>query len=91
MTDPSARDKRRPFELIGLAAIVYTAIAVAQDLRLLNSARSDNVQWTLSQAEVEFLEYEIQLGQMAEGAATDLKSLRREFDIFYSRISTLIR
>ena len=75
--------------LIGLAAIVYTAIAVAQDLRLLNSARSDNVQWTLSQAEVEFLEYEIQLGQMAEGAATDLKSLRREFDIFYSRISTL--
>ena len=22
MTDPSARDKRRPFELIGLAAIV---------------------------------------------------------------------
>ena len=75
--------------LIGLAAIVYTSLTVARDLRLLNSARSDNVQWTLSQAEVEFLEYEMLLGEAAGAAVPDLKALRREFDIFYSRIATL--
>ena len=75
--------------LIGLAAIVYTSLAVARDLRLLNSARSDNVQWTLSQAEVEFLEYEMLLGEAAGAAVPDLKALRREYDIFYSRIATL--
>lgn len=75
--------------VVGVAAILYTSIAVARDLRLLNSARSDNVQWTLSQAEVEFLEYQMHLGLLTGEAAPDLKTLRREFDIFYSRISTL--
>ena len=75
--------------LAGVAAILYMSAAVARDLRLLNSARSDNVQWTLSQAEVEFLEYEMHLGSAIGEAAPDLKTLRREFDIFYSRISTL--
>ena len=77
------------FGMLGVAAILYTSIAVARDLRLLNSARSDNVQWTLSQAEVEFLEYQMHLGLLAGEAEPDLKTLRREFDIFYSRISTL--
>lgn len=75
--------------LIGFAAIIYTSVAVARDLRLLNSAQSDNVQWTLSQAEVEFLGYELQLSEMVDNATPDLKALRREFDIFFSRISTL--
>tara|TARA_R110000787_G_scaffold80510_7_gene175137 strand:+ start:1012 stop:3522 length:2511 start_codon:yes stop_codon:yes gene_type:complete len=77
--------------LMGLAVIAYMSLSVASDLRLLNSARSDNVQWTLSQAEVEFLEYEMLLGEAAGAAAPDLKALRREFDIFYSRIATLRR
>lgn len=75
--------------IVGVAAIVYMSIAVARDLRLLNSARSDNVQWTLSQAEVEFLEYQMHLGLVTGEATPDLRTLRREFDIFYSRISTL--
>jgi PAS domain S-box-containing protein len=75
--------------IVGVAAILYTTIAVARDLRLLNSARSDNVQWSLSQAEVEFLEYEMHLAMVTGEAEPDLKTLRREFDIFYSRITTL--
>lgn len=75
--------------LLGLAVIVYTSLAVARDLRLLNSARSDNVQWTLSQAEVELLKYEMELREAAGAAAPDLGTLRREFDVFYSRIATL--
>ncbi|QDC10759.1 response regulator [Oceanicola sp. D3] len=72
-----------------LAALVYLSVNVVRDLRLLNSASSDNVQWTLSQAEVEFLEYHMHLAALQGGTEEDLALLRREFDIFYSRISTL--
>ncbi len=74
---------------IGFTVIVIMSVNVARDLRLLNSARSDNVQWTLSQTEVEFLEYELHLVRAFQAADPDLRTLRREFDIFYSRVKTL--
>lgn len=75
--------------VIGFAAITILAVNVTRDLRLLNSASSDNVQWTLSQTEVEFLEFERTLWHFRQGTTPDLAELRREFDIFYSRITTL--
>lgn len=75
--------------LIGAAVIAITSMNVVRDLRLLNSARSDNVQWTLSQAEVEFLQYKLNLERAVRSPTPDLTSLRREFDIFYSRMETL--
>ncbi len=60
-----------------------------QDLRELESARSDNVQWTLAQSEVEFLEFLKQLNAVDDGSASDLAMLRQRFDVFYSRITTL--
>lgn len=74
---------------IGLAAIMYLSYRVIIDLRLLNTAQSDNVQWTLSQSEVEFLEFDVALFDAQLTATPDLAGVRREFDIFYSRISTL--
>lgn len=70
-------------------AVAFLAVNVSRELRLLNSASSDNVQWTLSQAEVEFLEFDLELVLAAQAADPDLKTLRREFDIFYSRVKTL--
>lgn len=75
--------------VIGAAVIATTSANVVRDLQLLNSARSDNVQWTLSQAEVEFLEYRLDLERAIRAPNPDLKSLRRDFDIFYSRMETL--
>lgn len=75
--------------VIGFTAIILLAVNVVGDLRLLNSARSDNVQWTLSQTEVEFLEFEFKVIDSLNQEAPRLRELRREFDIFYSRISTL--
>lgn len=75
--------------VISFTVIVFMSVNVARDLRLLNSASSDNVQWTLSQAEVEFLEYELQLVWALQDAGPDLKVVRRKFDIFYSRVRTL--
>jgi len=74
---------------ISFAAIFLLSVNVSRDLRLLNSATSDNIQWTLSQAEVEFMEFEIMLDASVRDPSPDLVGLRRDYDIFYSRISTL--
>jgi len=73
----------------GLTAIGFLAANVIQELRNLNSARSDNVQWTLSQTEVEFLGLERVLLDARQTAQPDLRQLRQDFDIFFSRISTI--
>ena len=75
------------FVVVG--AIVFLALAVVRDLQNLESARSDNLQWNLSQVEVEFLEFSKQLSTATIGMADDLGALRQRFDIFYSRIATL--
>lgn len=75
--------------ILSLVVIGYLSLTVSRDLRLLNSARSDNVQWTLSQSEVEFLEFDSHLTEALRDTDPDLALLRREFDIFYSRIQTL--
>ena len=74
-----------------LFAIAFLVFEVVRDLRHLNSANSDNVQWTLSQAEVEFLEFQRALEQAAATPGSDLDTVLVEFDIFYSRIATLER
>jgi PAS domain S-box-containing protein len=74
---------------IGAAVIAVTSINVVRDLRLLGSAQSGNVQWTLAQAEVEFIQYKSALEHAIHSPNPDLTSLRRNFDIFYSRIETL--
>lgn len=74
---------------IGLAAIVYLSTNVIRDIRLLDTAQSDNVQWTLSQTEVEFLKFDLSLFAAQLTETPDMQGLRRDFDIFYSRITTL--
>ncbi len=71
--------------LVALGSIVFLAMNVTYEVRLLGSARSDNVQWSLGQAQVEFLEFQRELYR----APVDLSALRQEFDIFYSRIATI--
>ncbi len=95
-----ALKKARIFErhgvagLVLLAAICLPLIAlmmqdVARELRLLRSATTDNLQWTLSQTEIEFQEFQRAADLIALGGASDFEALRTEFDIFYSRIGTL--
>ncbi|WP_306043610.1 PAS domain-containing hybrid sensor histidine kinase/response regulator [Mameliella sp. MMSF_3455] len=72
-----------------LVAIGYLATEVVKDLQLLNSANSDNVQWTLSQAEVEFLELRHAISEARSEPDDDLEKVVEEFDVFYSRVDTL--
>ncbi len=74
-----------------LVAMLSLSGSVISNLRHFDSANSDNVQWTLSQAEVEFLEFRRALTD-AEGHPGDagrLADVRARFDVFYSRIETL--
>ena len=75
--------------LVGIAAIGVLSRDVASDMSLLQSARSDNIQWTMSQSEVEFLEFDAALTNALIGSQDALSQLRNKFDVFYSRIDTL--
>ncbi|MBV7379845.1 hybrid sensor histidine kinase/response regulator [Maritimibacter dapengensis] len=75
--------------VLGIAVAVYLGGEVLRKLNLLETAASDNVQWTLSQVEVEFLDLDLATKSYMIGDIDDLDVIRREFDIFYSRIGTL--
>jgi PAS domain S-box-containing protein len=74
---------------IFVMTIVYLGLSIIWDLRQLESASSDNVQWTLSQTEVEFLEFAKRLSEANANETNDFAQMRQRFDIFYSRIQTL--
>ncbi|MCA0869679.1 PAS domain S-box protein [Seohaeicola saemankumensis] len=84
-----------PFLVSGLLAVLVLALAfsgqVIRDLERLKSAESDNLQWTLPQAEVEYMAYLYALNVRAPDGSTDLAELRKRYDILYSRIDTLSR
>ncbi|WP_171228900.1 ATP-binding protein [Ruegeria sp. HKCCA4008] len=90
--------RRWAFWLIGIAVlcalvlVVLLSVKVMSDLRDRQSARTDNVQWTLTQVEVEFLSYlnALEAGVSdAESKQETLDIVRRRFDLFYSRIDIL--
>jgi len=73
--------------LAALVAIGLLGQRVLYNLQQQDAARSDNVQWTLAQTEVEFLSYFLALERAHDLPSADrIEALRREFDIFYSRM-----
>jgi len=66
-------------------AIAFLTLNVTREIRLLGSAQSDNVQWSLVQTQVEFLEFK----QQIDRETLDVTQLRQEFDLFYSRVKIL--
>ena len=75
--------------LVILATLLYFVSDVREQLRSLATANSDNVQWTLSQAEVEAKALETEAARQHFAENPDLDAVRLRFDIFYSRYATL--
>ncbi len=73
------------------ASITTLARQALVQMRELNTANSDNLQWTLSQTEVEFLLFHNALLQIQSGQSSDLGALRRWFNVFYSRMDTIAK
>lgn len=70
--------------LLALVAITVLAGNVLREFKSQSSAQSDNLQWGLSQIDVEFLEFNGRLGTQFE-----VRDIRRRYDVFYSRIVTV--
>ncbi|NIZ08437.1 ATP-binding protein [Pseudooceanicola sp. HF7] len=66
------------------------ALVVLREINSIGSSTSDNLQWSLAQADVEFMQFRLALERAEEDPAA-LSELRPRFDIFYSRIDTLER
>lgn len=102
-TAPSWRDFGqgnwpRLTKLLLLLALMVLPLLTVQSVRLghevvqrlegLSTAATDNMQWVLSQAEVDHLKLEAALNNVSEpGGVT---ALRRQFDVYYSRIDTFV-
>lgn len=61
---------------------------VVQRLEGLSTAATDNMQWVLSQAEVDHLKLQAAVDAAAEPGG--ITALRRQFDVYYSRIATYV-
>ncbi len=68
---------------------MWLAKGVTSDLRELRSARNDSIQWTLSQVEIEYLDFCLTIQELLHEDKTDLNLLRKDFDILFSRHNIL--
>jgi len=78
-----------PLVVLCLPLLVLLGQEVYRDLKLLRSADTDTVQWTLSQVEIEYLDFLLTLERNRDPEVANLSSVRKDFDILYSRVGIL--
>ena len=73
-----------------IVGIAFLSMDVVRKIEQQATASTDNVQWTVAQINVEYLQLLIAVEELHDGQA-DLQDLRRRFDVFYSRMLTMER
>lgn len=73
--------------LLLFAESIWLGSKILTRLGELSTAQTDNLQWNLTQIEVEYLK--VENSALAVKDEADLRGLRRTFDVFYSRITTV--
>ncbi|GKX33595.1 MAG: histidine kinase [Rhizobiaceae bacterium MnEN-MB40S] len=94
---PFLKRRLRPLLLLLILAICVAMLSVlgsrmAREIASLQSAPLDNIQWNLTQIEIEYLSLLNSINTAQDEAGPNesaLSELRKRFDIFYSRIDTL--
>jgi PAS domain S-box-containing protein len=76
--------------VLATAALLVMGLEVKRKVDLLATANSDSSQWSLAQAEVELLALQSALLMAAAEPERPLSEVRRRFDVFYSRIDTIV-
>lgn len=77
---------------LAVACMVAAAVITAQVLARLDgyvSAERDDLQWTLSQLEVDQMRLRLALAGLERTKPSSVAAVRREFDLLYSRAMTL--
>lgn len=75
--------------ICGLFALVTLGGQIVSQHKALRSAPTDNIQWSLSQTQVELLMLNRAVNRMHLGKGSAVADVRKRFDIFFSRIKTL--
>ena len=75
----------------GAVVILFLGLGIVRDIELLKTAGTDDVQWTLAQTEVEFLQFQNSVLEAQADPTADLTRVRQSFDIFFSRVDTLTK
>ncbi|SEQ23631.1 hybrid sensor histidine kinase/response regulator [Thalassovita taeanensis] len=77
--------------LAGLVMLAVLGKQVGTELRQLRTTSQDNIQWNLSQLEVDLLVFNLALSDAAHPGASKvaLGTVRTRFDVLYSRLSVL--
>ncbi|MBO9474493.1 response regulator [Shimia sp. R10_1] len=68
----------------------YTAYEVISNFREVRAKASDNVEWSLSQVELETRDYTAAIETAMLSPEDDLSRLRLRYDILYSRVTTIV-
>ena len=77
-----------------LGMVVVSTVSVVNQFAAFRRADSDNIPWNLAQAEVEYLQFRLEVETLltqgaAPGAQDSIDAVRRNFDVLYSRIATI--
>lgn len=101
--DPARAPARRPVAVSRTRTAIAALIAVAafaslvvfglrlyEEVKAFRVAPRDNVQWSLSQLEVDLLMFAT-AAERAEDGEVPLSEVRRRYDIFFSRVGILAR
>ncbi|WP_407493481.1 ATP-binding protein [Pseudooceanicola sp. MF1-13] len=80
--------------LLSAVVVAYLLTDVRAKMAELESSPQDNVQWTLTQLEVEYLTLMILAERVdaqnkSDPIPPDVRELRRKYDILYSRVNTI--
>lgn len=75
--------------LLCMATIFALGREVVRKLDALKVANSDSAQWTFAQIEVDYYRYKAALESILLHGTADIDNVRRQFDIFYSRVAIL--
>lgn len=69
--------------------IYYLSADARREINALATANADSSQWALAQSEVELLALLSEARRTEPDTVAHLRSIRRRFDVFYSRIATM--
>jgi len=75
--------------VISITVMSLLAMQVIKDVRTLRQSATDEIEWSLNEAEVEFLSYTYALRQALHGTENTLVTVRQEFAIFQNRLDYL--
>lgn len=85
--------------LVATFSLVLTARSLRDEIQTLRAADSDNMGWLVSQLDVDYKAFRLSLKSWLidryastenEGAAPSFDTVRQRFDVFYSRIDTVV-